>query len=317
MQHPITVVIGFPLDPIYLDRLRLGFPDIAFRVSTSKEDLMTMVGDAQVFIGWPNNAVVAAASALRWIHIPGAGIDAFDSAPLVERGVIVTNSRGVAAPNIAEHVFAMMLGFARALPQLARAQQEERWSKPREMRFFELGGQTLVIAGMGEIGTALATRALAFGTTVVGVRQSPTPVAGVNIVAPDRLAEVAAIADHLVACLPATPATAGIFNAALFSRMKPGSYFYNVGRGTAVVTGDLLAALDSGQIAGAGLDVVEPEPLSTGHPVWHHPNITMTAHTSGHTVQYWRRGIVLLERLLSQYRAGAPLDNQVNLRRGY
>jgi phosphoglycerate dehydrogenase-like enzyme len=123
--------------------------------------------------------------------------------------------------------------------------------------------------------------------------------------------------DHLVACLPETSESVGLINADLFSAMKPGSYFYNVGRGATVVTDDLLRALDNGAVAGAGLDVVDPEPLPPGHPLWHHPKVIMTSHTAGNTPQYWERGIVLFEGNLRNYSAGEPLANMVDLARGY
>jgi phosphoglycerate dehydrogenase-like enzyme len=131
------------------------------------------------------------------------------------------------------------------------------------------------------------------------------------------LPQLAGQADHLVACVPGTAESAGLIDAAVFSAMKPGSYFYNVGRGATVVTEDLLRALDQGIVAGAGLDVVDPEPLPQGHPLWRHPNVIMTSHTAGNAPQYWERGIVLFENNLRNYLDGKALGNAVDLARGY
>jgi phosphoglycerate dehydrogenase-like enzyme len=131
------------------------------------------------------------------------------------------------------------------------------------------------------------------------------------------LTQLAAQVDHLVACLPATPQTAGMINRTLFSVMKPESYFYNVGRGSTVVTEDLVEALHRAGMAGAGLDVVDPEPLPVGHPLWHHPNVIMTSHTAGETNQYWERAVAQFEQNLRHYLSGNALVNSVDLVKGY
>jgi D-2-hydroxyacid dehydrogenase (NADP+) len=313
-----TVVIGFGLEPKYVERLKAGFSGVEFRLSKSKSELMEMIGDADVFFGWPTDTVIAEGKNLRWMHILGAGADGFSPEPVERRGITVTNSRGIGAPNIAEHVLSLMFSFARALPALAQAQRDQVWTKGQHLPLFELSGQTLGIIGLGAIGQALAAKAGALEMKVLGARRSPSPVPGVErVCSTGELPQLAAQVDHLVACLPETSESVGLINADVFSAMKPGSYFYNVGRGATVVTDDLLRALDQGAIAGAGLDVVDPEPLPPGHPLWHHPNVIMTSHTAGNTPQYWERGIVLFERNLRNYRAGESLANVVDLARGY
>jgi D-2-hydroxyacid dehydrogenase (NADP+) len=314
----IVVAVGFRLEAPYRSRLQQHFPALSFRYSDSKAALMEQVADADIFFGWPNDAIVAAGKRLRWLHILGAGADGFSAEQVRERAIQVSNSRGVGAPNIAEHALAMMFGFARALPALARAQAQQRWTKSQELRLFELSGQTLGIVGLGAIGQALAQKAGALGMRVLGARRSPAAVPGVEqVYGIDGLAELAAQADHLVACLPATPASTGLINAAIFQAMKPGSYFYNVGRGATVVTADLLQALAHGPLAGAGLDVVDPEPLPPDHPLWRHPAVVLTSHTAGNTERYWERGIALFESNLENYLAGRPLMNLLGLDQGY
>jgi D-2-hydroxyacid dehydrogenase (NADP+) len=313
-----TVVIGFRLEPPYVERLKAGFPEVEFRVSKSKSDMLEMVADADVFFGWPNDETIAAGRNLRWLHLLGAGADGFSAAPVAGRGILVTNNRGVAASNIAEHVLGMMLTFARSLHVLARAQRDQVWTKSQQLRLFELRGQTIGIIGLGAIGQALATRAGALGMHVLGARRSAAPTPGVErVYAIDEVTRLAAESDHLVACLPGTAESAGLIDARVFSAMKPRSYFYNVGRGSTVVTADLLAAIEQGRVAGAGLDVVDPEPLPAGHPIWSHPDVIMTSHTAGNTEQYWERGIVLFEQNLRHYLDAEPMINSVDLAKGY
>jgi D-2-hydroxyacid dehydrogenase (NADP+) len=313
-----AVVIGFSLETPYVERLKAGFPDVEFRLSKSKTELMDMISDADVFFGWPSDAIIAQGKNLRWMHILGAGANGFNAEPVLQRSIKVTNSRGIGAPNIAEHVLSLMFSFARALPVLARAQQAQQWSKSQHLRLFELSGQTIGIIGLGAIGQAIAAKAGALGMKVVGARRSAQPVPGVeHVYGTDQLPQLAARVDHLVACVPETAESVGLINAAVFGAMRPGSYFYNVGRGATVVTDDLLRALDAGIVAGVGLDVVDPEPLPPGHPLWHHPGVIMTSHTAGNSPQYWERGIVVFEQNLRSLGAGKPMRNVVDLARGY
>jgi phosphoglycerate dehydrogenase-like enzyme len=152
---------------------------------------------------------------------------------------------------------------------------------------------------------------------VSGLRKSGPAVAGVTMFKREQLLELAAQSDHLAVCLPGTAATTGSIGSAVFSAMPRGSYFYNVGRGNIVVQDELIAALVSGHLAGAGLDVVDPEPLPSGHPLWHAPNVLLTSHTSGNTDRYWERAVPLFERNLRAFIDGRPLENLVDLRRGY
>lgn len=312
------VVVGFRLEPTYVEYLHQTFPDVTFALTRSKADVTTMLDGADVFFGWPTDEIIQAGTSLLWLHLLGAGADGFDAKAVQQRGIVVTNSKGVAAPNIAEHVLALMFGFARALPVLARAQREQVWTKSQELRLFELQGQTLGIVGLGAIGQALTEKAGALGMKVMGVRRNPGPVLGIEVVyGINELPRLAAQVDHLVACLPGTAATKKLIGEPVFSVMKTGSYFYNVGRGSTVVTDDLLYALDHGPLAGAGLDVVDPEPLPAGHSLWRHPNVVLTSHTAGNTEQYWKRGIVLFAKNLRRYMQDDVLLNQLDLANGY
>ena len=192
---------------------------------------------------------------------------------------MLTNGSGNHAINIAEHVLALMLAFARQLPALVRAQDERQWRPPKIETLFELSGQTLAVVGAGALGCAVAARAAAFGMRVLGVRRTPDgtlPPGFASMAALADLDAVLAEADHVVITLPLTAETRGLFSTARLAAMKPGAHLYNVGRGAIVDPAALLAALRSGRLAGAGLDVTDPEPLPADSPLWSEPGVIVT-----------------------------------------
>jgi phosphoglycerate dehydrogenase-like enzyme len=318
---PTTLVVAVPIADNHFDRLRRRFPGLTV-VTTTPDTLERELAAADAFVTWDiTREQLAVAGSLRWLQIAGAGVDGLPLAALAERGVVVTNYSGVHAINIGEHVLAMMLAFARQLPALVRAQQRREWrdAATRE-RVFELHGQHLVVVGLGEIGLAVAERAVAFGMTVSGVRRRPDllPPAGfAAVVGLDGMDDLLAVADHVALCLPLTPNTRGLFDAARLARIRPGAYLFNIGRGPVVATEALVGALRSGHLAGAGLDVTDPEPLPPTSPLWEMENVLLTAHTSGGTPRYWERGLDLLEANVERFLAGAPLLNVVDPAEGY
>jgi phosphoglycerate dehydrogenase-like enzyme len=183
----------------------------------------------------------------------------------------------------------------------------------------EVGGRTLLVVGLGGIGTEVARRAHALGMRVIAIRNSrregPDFVAEVGL--PEDLHAFAARADAVVSAVPLTPETTDLFDAAFFAAMKPGGWFINVGRGRSVVTDALVAALDSGRLAGAGLDVTEPEPLPAGHTLWSRPNVIITPHVAASSDVQGERYWVLVAENLRRYAAGEPLLNVVDIERGY
>ncbi len=317
-DRKVTVLVGFRLAPEHVESLREEFPQVDFLQSRSRADLFALAPLAEVFFGWPEPELLAGAPHLRWVHILGAGADGIDPGDMERRGVVVTNSRGIGANNIAEHALALMLTFARSLHLLGRAQQRCQWLKSGDLKLFELQGQTLGILGLGSIGQALALKASALGMRVIGTRRSGQATPGVSEVYDSgQTTKVAAQADHLVVCLPRTSETRHAVDASVFRVMPPGSYFYNVGRGWTVQHEDLIAALKSGHLGGAGLDVVDPEPLPKDSPLWQMENVVITCHTAGNTSRYWDRGVPLFAGNLRAFLEGQPLRNVVDVRRGY
>jgi phosphoglycerate dehydrogenase-like enzyme len=305
-----------------LQQLRALVPDAEVLAAAQGEALAEQLAAAQIVIGPCNPATLDAAKSLHWMQAYSVGVERCVAVPgLIERNVVLTNMQRTSGPPIAEHAIAMMLALARGLPQYARHQNEARWKDDATdqdgMR--EIGGRTLLVVGLGGIGTEVARRAHALGMRVIATRNSsregPRFVAKVGL--SNELHALAAEADVVVNATPLTPETTGIFNAAFFAAMKKGGYFINVGRGKSVVTDDLVAALRSGQVGGAGLDVTEPEPLPDGHPLWSQRNVIITPHVAAASdVQNQRYWILVVENL-RRYAAGEPLLNVVDIKRGY
>ena len=323
MPNVSRVVISMGRYPVGVEALDGEFPGIQFD-AVEPEDLTNALVDADVaLVGFVNaREAIPGAKRLTWIQTAGAGVESLVGAGLEERSILLTNGSGVMASNMAEHVLGMMLAFARCLPQIVVAQGEHQWKNGVSMdTVFEIRGQTVALVGLGDIGQEVARRLAGFGVKTIGVRRSGPGGASVDGV--DEILSIANIdralgqADHVVASVPLTSETRDLFNAARFAAFKPGAYFYNVGRGGSVVQADLIAALESGQVAGAGLDVTTPEPLPEVDPLWSAPNVIITGHTSGATPQFGQRVLDLFTDNLSRYLNDEPLHNVVDLERGY
>jgi phosphoglycerate dehydrogenase-like enzyme len=288
----------------------------------TEEEAIAAAPGADALIGFCSEPILEAGRDIRWIQLPYAGAERCVAIPAVrERDILVTNAQRIYGPEIAEHVLAMTLMFSRGLYVYYPEQQAGRWSRGAvpEERLWELSGKTMLVAGLGGIGTETARRAHALGMNVIATRGSrregPDFVSYVGLA--DELPELAERADVVVNATPLTPATRGMFDADFFARMKPTAYFINVGRGASVVTDDLVAALRNGAIAGAGLDVTDPEPLPAGHPLWSMPNVIITPHISaGSDVRLGRLWIVMRENL-RRYAAGERMLSVVDVERGY
>jgi D-2-hydroxyacid dehydrogenase (NADP+) len=316
-----TMVVAVPMADQHLARLQARFPDLEI-VRVPFADLEGVIGRADVVVSWElTPAQVHAAHRLKWVHSFAAGVEGVLLPEVVARGIPITNASGVHGPNIAEHVMAMMLAFARGLPWLIRAQTWTAWEDDSvRARVFELGGQTLLVVGLGEIGLGVAERARAFGMRTIGIRRrldQPTPPGFAAVAGIEHLPDLLPEADHVALCLPQTARTSRLFDAAMLARLKPGAYVYNVGRGTVVETAALVAALQEGRLAGAGLDVTEPEPLPADSPLWAMENVLITCHTSGATPRYWDRTLDLLIANVERFRRGEPLVNLVDVVEGY
>jgi phosphoglycerate dehydrogenase-like enzyme len=245
---------------------------------------------------------------LRWFQSPAAGYDDPVFSELAARGVRITNAHVNSLP-IAEFVVRAVLDEFQRAGEWRRQAGERSW---RIHDWREVSGSTWLVVGVGGIGSEVAVRARALGARVIGCRRHPSPDDPTDVtVTPDRLAEVVGEADVTVLAAPATPATTDLVDANLLARMKAGSILINVGRGTLVDEGALLAALDRGIPGVAVLEVFRTEPLPDGHPFWTHPSVRVTPHNAAGGVGRLQRQADLFSTNLDHYQAGQPLLNDV------
>jgi len=328
--HPQRVVISLPPG---MERRMAGFREQLERYAAGVELVydrspdMTpsaeLLAGADAYIGRCTEATLANASPrLLWLHSYTAGVDACaDLEPALTKGRVFTNSKRLMGPAIAEHSMAMMLSLATRLPAYERAQLEHRWEPAlaATRTFGELRGKTLLVVGLGGIGTEIAWRSNSLGMEVLATRNSsregPDFVEYVGL--PDELPALAGQADVIVNALPLTSATTGIFNRAFFDKVKPGSIFISVGRGASTVTADLVAALESGKLFAAGLDVTDPEPLPPGSPLWAMDNVIITPHVAAAGADTGRRVGAIAAENLRRYVEGGHLLNLVDIQAGY
>jgi phosphoglycerate dehydrogenase-like enzyme len=245
------------------------------------------LSEIDIAFGQPDVASILASPRLRWVHLTSAGYTRYDTpefrAAVKARGLQVTNSTGVYAEPCAEHVFAFMLAQARRLPeglQSAYANGSAPWSKLRNSSPL-LRYQRVVILGFGGIATRLVEMLKPFDVEIAALRRSARGDEGVRVITLEGLPAALALADHVVNILPANADSDGFISAARLAMMKPGAVLYNIGRGTTVDQDALARALHSGHLGAAWLDVTEPEPLPTDHPLRKAPNCFITPHVAG------------------------------------
>jgi len=278
---------------------------------------------ADAIIGMCLPQVLARAdSSLFWLHNYSVGMDLCTGLSEEQREkVLFTNNQRLSAPAIAEHTIAMLLSLSRNLPAYTRNQALAKWdrSPAKDVTFGELQGKTLLVVGLGGIGTEIARRANGLGMRVIATRNSsrsgPEFVAYVGL--SGELLDLAAQADVVANALPLTDKTTGVFDAGFFQALKPGAIFLSVGRGKSTVTADLVAALESGHVFAAGLDVTEPEPLPSDSPLWAMDNVLITPHTSSAGADSSLRSQIIAVENLRRYVAGEPMLNVVDIERGY
>ncbi|MDX1934202.1 MAG: D-2-hydroxyacid dehydrogenase [Capsulimonadales bacterium] len=265
--------------------------------------------------------VRAVASRLRWVQFWSAGLDGKLFPELFEGGVLVTSGAGIHEASASEHVLAMMLAFARGLPQAFAAQQRKDWSARRTIydQVFELQGKTVGIVGAGKIGQAIGVRCQAFGMKTVGTRRDPSvPTPGIDVLLSHiQYHDLILSSDFIVLALPLTPQTRMIFGEDEIEILRKGTYLFNIGRGGLIDERWVYRALKNGWLAGAGLDVFAEEPLPPDSPFWELPNCLITPHVGGHTPLYWPRFARLVVAQIARLRNGEPPENQVRPTLGY
>jgi len=314
-QSKKVVVTGLRAEAV--EELKAAAPGLTL-VMAEGERLAAEVADADAILGTISPRLLAAGKKLRWVQIYSAGVERYLSPELRANPIVVTNCKIIQGPNIADHAMALLLALTRGLYRTLPAQKTEEWTRGQH-RLIELSGKTAVIIGLGGIGMQIAQRASAFGMRVIGVdpKDIPyTPLAA-KVVPPDRLDEALPEADVVFVSAPHTPESEGMMGRRQFELMKRGSYFIAVSRGKLYSTAALVQALDSKHLAGAGLDVTDPEPLPKGHALWKFENVLITPHIAGGSDRVQERRTALLKENLRRFAAGEPLLHMVDKQKGY
>ncbi|AJY75597.1 D-2-hydroxyacid dehydrogenase [Paenibacillus beijingensis] len=315
-----TLVCMFGLSEEQKEAVRKTVPDWKVVFGRPKELDDALFWEAEVVCGW-SPAVEAEGlkpeSKLRWLQSYSAGVDKMPLEKLAQKGVLLTTASGIHGVPMSELTIGFMLSFARGLHTAVRNQSKHNWEP--QSQYGELKDKTAGIIGAGEIGTELGRLLKAFGMKTLGVRRSDKPAEYMDeTFTIDRLNDVLPQCDYVVNILPYTRETEKLFNEERFALMKRSAYFINIGRGPSADTETLVTALREGVIAGAGLDVTDPEPLPKEHPLWEMDNVIITPHIGGNSDRYAERaGEILLENLKAYAATGRPARNVVDYEREY
>lgn len=321
-QPSLKIVVQ---NPAVLKDIQAGgeLPSNVRLVQASGSDLTREIADADGFIGGPLSASdIRAAKKLRWVQSFSAGVEGqlflSGNTAMRDSAIVLTNNRIVEGPELADHAFAMLLALTRQLPRFLSNQGTQKWQADKE-GILVLKDKTAVVIGVGGAGFNIATRAWAFGMNVIGVDPEDYPMTPIvkKYVKPDQLDEVLPEADVVFVSAPHTQDSHHMMGRNQFGLMKKGSFFIAVSRGGLYEMDALVQSLDSKKLAGAGVDVTEPEPLPKGHALWKFPNAIITPHVAGRSDQDYGRMVGTARENIKRFAAGKPLINVVNKQKGY
>ena len=301
------------------EELKRVAPKAEFLYVPINEVQAEQIADADIIIGNVPANLLAGAHKLQWLQLNSAGTDAYIKPGVMPAGVKLTNATGAYGLALSEHMTAQLLAMMKKLYIYYDNQKEGKWQDEGKVK--SIYGSKVLVVGMGDIGGEFAKRMKALGAQVTGIRRRvheiPDYVDAMGEMA--NLDSYLAEADIVASSLPGTKATYHLFNEERFNAMKKGSYFLNIGRGGAVDTDALVKTMKAGHLAGAALDVTEPEPLPKEHPLWKTPNVYITPHISGdfHLDYTHDRIIDIAAKNLELFLAGKPLKNEVDFSTGY
>ena len=272
---------------MYRDRLQTEFPALQFALFHGAAEVTRDLADIDVMIMFGielRDHMLIGAPQLKWIQSLATGVDHFLRCPALRPEVLITSGRGVHGPPMREQVVYMMMAVSRDATRQVEDNQHRIWAR---RLWSTLHGKTAAIVGTGIVGAAIGELLQAFGMRVIGISRTPRNEKGFDEMLPvDRLADAAATADYLINVLPAAPYNLNLFDATVFSAMKPSAYYISAGRGQTVDEAALLAALRERRIAGAAFDVFQTEPLPPDSPFWSLRNVFITPHIGGYIVEY-------------------------------
>jgi phosphoglycerate dehydrogenase-like enzyme len=291
----MQIVVGLPVNEKHKKVLASHAGNAQLVYKPLKELTAPDIMDAEIVVGNMDKTLLPYAQKLRLLQLNSAGADAYIKPGVFPGNAFLCNATGAYGLALSEHMLGMLLAMMKKLYLYYDNQKQGLWQD--EGPVTSIYGAKVLVVGMGNIGSTFAEKAHALGAHVTGIKRRSTtvPPYADAMGSMDHLNEYLAQSDIIVTSLPGTAATLHLFNKERFTAMKQGAYFLNIGRGSAVVTDDLCAALKDGHLAGAAVDVTEPEPLPQNHPAWHTPNLYITPHISG------------------QYHLAATLDNIVNI----
>ena len=314
------IIITNP-DPQDLETFQKASPKVRV-VAVTPQNVMQEITDADAFIGNIKPEEVRAGKNLKWVAVMSAGVEQVlfksGSNDLRDSNIVLTNNKVVQGPEIADHALAMLLTLTRGINTFIANQKQENW-QPRPYPGIELRGKTAVVIGVGGIGTQIAVRANAFGMDVIGVDPEDKPFMPFikKIVKPDQLDDVLPLADVVFISTPHTPRSHKMMGPKQFDLMKNKSYFIAVSRGGIYDMNSLVRSLDSRKLSGAGVDVVDPEPLPKGHALWKFDNAIVTPHIAGRSDQDHGRMVGTIAENIRRFADGQPLLNVVDKQKGY
>jgi phosphoglycerate dehydrogenase-like enzyme len=335
----VKLVLHPPVDPARLARIGEAAHPMAVVNARDEAEARREIADADAFFGKLTPDLLRAARRLRWVQAPTASLEHYMFPELVEHPSALSNMRGLYSDVIADHVFGYVLCFARNLHHYIRNQLESRWAPvggPAEVgasgfatgpatvsavdrAHLHLADATLGVVGLGQIGSEVARRGLAFGMRVVAVdpAQAAAPAGVAALRGLDGLPRLLGESDFVVIAAPHTPETVRLFRRAQLRQMRPTAYLINIGRGAIVDLQDLVAALRAGELAGVGLDVYETEPLPRDHPLWAMPNAILTPHVAGASPRIAERHLHVLLDNVRRFAQGESPANLVDKRRWF
>lgn len=314
---PLRIMMKAGLSDTFREKLLEISPQIQL------EEDERAIDSVNVWFGGISREEFMKASNLGWVQSPSAGVEHYLNPEFVKSDVLLTNAKGCYGPAISEHTFGLLFTLTRNIGTQNRNMTRGIWERASD-NMVEMKGMTMGIVGLGGIGSQIARRARAMDMKVIAVdimpkyREQIGDICDeVRLVQDSGLAWLLTNADVIVSAAPHTKVSEGMFGAPQFGMMKKGAYFINVSRGKLVKTPDLVEALKSGHLAGAGLDVTDPEPLPQDHELWTSPNVIITSHIAGVSQYSYARMQEIFTENVYRYVKGLPLLNQVDKIMGF
>jgi phosphoglycerate dehydrogenase-like enzyme len=290
----------------------------AIVLAKSPADMAREVVDADAVIGGLSQDQYGKAKNLKWVQTYSAGVEGLRWKEFLDSNIVLTNCKIVQGPNIADHAMALLLALTRGLNTFFTEKEKEHWDREGH-ELLELQDMTAVVIGVGGIGSQIAQRAHGFGMKVIGVdpKDLPPNINVTRMVYPSQLDTVLPLADVVFISTPLTPESRHMMGPHQFDLLKKTSFFVAVSRGGIYDTPSLVKALDSHKLAGAGLDVTDPEPLPAGHPLWKFPNVVITPHVAGNSPGSYARRVTVFKENISHFVRNEPMRNVVDKQKGY